>query len=66
MEPERNAKHEEIRQDLAQLLADILVEDYQQYPSIMGHTAKTPGGLNRKAPTVAKVRAELGDDGSVL
>ena len=47
MEPERNAKHEEIRQDLAQLLADILVEDYQQYPSIMGLTDNSPGGLGR-------------------
>ena len=42
------------KDELASSLAEILIADFQQYPSIMGHTAKNPGGFNRKSGTSRK------------
>ncbi len=47
MKTKQNVQPEEIRQDLARILAEILVEDYQQYPDIAGPTAKSPRGFGR-------------------
>ncbi len=47
MKTKQNVQPEEIRQDLARLLAEMLVEDYQQSQSFAEPTVKTARGFAR-------------------
>ena len=47
MKTKQNVQPEEIRQDLARLLAEILVEDYQQFQNLTEPTVKTARGFAR-------------------
>ena len=50
----RHQQEQEIRRGLVDLLADMLVEDYQQFPNLMAVTAKTPGEIDRSPLEAAK------------
>ncbi len=54
-----------LRADLVNHLANVLVCELREQNESKS-MVESPGGTNQKAPNVAKVRAELGDDGAAL
>ena len=51
---QRDQKEQELRRELASILADILVEEYKQIPKVRRITANSPRGTNRSLLEAAK------------
>ncbi len=58
-----------LKDELAAILAECLIAELREehiacVQDVEKPTVNSPGGTNQKAPNVAELRAELGDDGS--